>query len=337
MNNSLPINDGDAPPTFDIANRTFLVTGGAGFIGSHIVHRLVAEGAQVRVLDLLTTGRRENLAGVMDRIEFQVGDIADLEAVRRATKGVAYVLHLAALVSVPESIEAPERNLTVNIIGVHNLLLAAREAGVRRLVFSSSCAVYGDQPPPHHEALPPRCLSPYAAAKLSAEQLCRSFTQVYHLPTVCLRYFNVFGPRQNPHSGYAAAIPRFVTALLKGYPPTIYGDGLQSRDFVYVANVVEANLLACKAEAAVGEVFNVGAGQETNLLALLDILSELTGQTTNPVFNPPRNGDIRHSYGDMSRSAARLGYRPAIGLIEGLRETVRWYQEHDREIQAVHH
>ncbi len=313
----------------------FLVTGGAGFIGSHIVHRLVAEGARVRVLDWLTTGRRENLAGVMDQIEFQTGDVADLETTCRATSGVEYILHLAALVSVPESIEHPARNFAVNLLGTHNLLLAAREAGVRRFVFSSSCAVYGDQSPPHHEGLPPRSLSPYAAAKFGGEQLCRSFACAYQLPTVCLRYFNVFGPRQNPDSGYAAAIPRFVTALLKGQPPVIYGDGRQSRDFVYVADVVEANLRACQAEAAVGESLNVGSGRETNLLELLDILGDLTGQAVRPTFAPARNGDIPRSFGDMTRSAAKLDYRPAVGLVEGLRETVLWYQERNRERQAA--
>ncbi len=313
---------------FDPAGRSFLVTGGAGFIGSHLVHRLVANGARVRVLDQFSSGRRENLANLMDRIELYEGDISDMAAVREAITGVEYVLHLAALVSVPESIERPERNFAVNLIGTHNILLAARDAGVRRVVFSSSCAVYGDHAPPHHEELMPRSLSPYAAAKLGAEQLCRSFTHVYGLPTVCLRYFNVFGPRQDPHSGYAAAIPLFISTLLNGRQPRIFGDGRQSRDFVYVGNVVDANLLACGVEAAVGGVFNIGTGHETNLLELLGILGNLVGQTVEPAFEPPRLGDIRHSYGDITRAATVLGYQPNISLTDGMRETVAWYREH---------
>ncbi len=247
---------------------------------------------------------------------------------RRALSGVEYVLHLAALASVPESVERPERNFEVNFLGMHNLLMAARAAQVRRLVFSSSAAVYGDHPAPHHEELAPRALSPYAAAKHSGEQLCRAFTHVYGLPTVCLRYFNVFGPGQNPRSGYAAAIPIFMTALIEGRRPTIYGDGGQSRDFVYVANVVDANLLACGAEEAIGGVFNIGAGGETTLLELLATMSELAGRTVEPVFAPPRVGDIRRSYSDISRAQSALGYRARVGLAEGLRETFAWYREH---------
>jgi nucleoside-diphosphate-sugar epimerase len=315
--------------TFDPTGHTFLVTGGAGFIGSHIVRRLVASGAHVRVLDSFTTGRRENLAGMIDQIELIEGDISDMATISRAIAEVEYVLHLAALVSVPESVDRPDRNFDVNLTGTHNLLLAARAASVRRVIFSSSCAVYGDHAPPHHEALAPRALSPYAAAKLSAEQLCRSFTHVYGLPTVCLRYFNVFGPYQNPRGGYAAAIPLFVTALLGGKQPTIYGDGGQSRDFVYVANVVAANLLACGSEAAIGGVFNIGTGEETSLLTLLTTLGELAGLEIEPTFAPPRAGDILRSYGDITQAATILGYRPTVGLAEGLRETFAWYREHN--------
>ena len=314
-------------PVFNPAGHAFLVTGGAGFIGSHIVRRLVAGGAQVRVLDLFTTGRRENLADVMDRIELITGDITDMATVRRAVAGVEYVLHLAALVSVPESIDHPERNLNVNVVGTHNLLLAARDASVRRVVFSSSCAVYGDHASPHHEDLTPRPLSPYAAAKLSGEQLCRAFTHVYGLPTVCLRYFNVFGPCQNPEGGYAAVIPRFIAALLGGKQPVIYGDGQQSRDFVYVANVVEANLLACGTQAAIGGVCNVGTGRETSLLDLLAILTEIMDLKAQPVFAPPRVGDIARSHGDISRARAVLAYQPTVDLVEGLRQTVEWYDK----------
>ena len=318
----------DSSVSFDPQGRTFLVTGGAGFIGSHIVRRLLSDGARVRVLDNFSTGRRANLAEVADRIELIEGDIADAATVRRAVAGAEYVLHLAALASVPESVEHPDRNFEANYLGMHNLLMAARDAQVQRLVFSSSAAVYGDHPAPHHEELAPRSLSPYAAAKHNGEQLCRAFAHVYGLPTVCLRYFNIFGPGQNPRSGYAAAIPIFMTALLEGKRPTIYGDGRQSRDFIYVANVVDANLLACGSEAAIGGAFNVAAGDETDLLELLDILSEFAGRRVEPQFAPPRVGDIRRSYADISRGAAALDYRPRVGLVEGLRETFAWYREH---------
>lgn len=317
-----------ATPAFDLARRRFLVTGGAGFIGSHIVRSLIDRGAQVRVLDLLSSGRRENLAGVADRVDLMVGDVADPATVRAAVDGAEYVLHLAALVSVPESVERPERNFEVNLAGTQHVLMAARAAGVRRVVFSSTCAVYGDHAPPHHEQLAPRACSPYAAAKLGGEQLCRAFSQVYGLPTVCLRYFNVFGPGQNPRGGYAAAIPLFISALLAGQPPQIFGDGLQTRDFVYVANVVQANLLACVSDQAVGEVFNIGTGQQTNLRELLGLLAGMVGRTVAPAYRAERAGDIRHSYGDISHAAGRLGYQPRVGLAEGLRETLAWYQAH---------
>ena len=295
------------PLSYHLTGRACLVTGGAGFIGSHIVRRLVECGARVRVLDLLTTGRRENLANELDQIDLIVGDICDLETVRRAVDGVEYVLHLAALASVPQSIDDPDLNFRVNLGGTHNLLLAARDARVRRFVFSSSAAVYGLHPAPHHEGLAPQALSPYAAAKLGSEQLCQAFAQAYGLPAVCLRYFNVFGPCQNPRSDYAAAIPIFISRLLRGQSPRIFGDGLQSRDFVYVANVVEANLGACSADTAVGDVFNIGTGRETNLLELLAILKDLTGQTIAPDFDAPRAGEVRHSYSDIGRAVTQLG------------------------------
>jgi len=308
------------------AGHTFLVTGGAGFIGSHIVRHLAEAGARVRVLDSLRTGDRANLAGFDGDVALIEGDIRDQAALHRAMAGVEYVLHLAALVSVPESVERPEENLAVNIAGTQQVLIAARAAGARRVVFSSSCAVYGDQPPSHDEQLAPRCLSPYAAAKLSGEQLCRSFSHVYGLETVCLRYFNVYGPRQNPSGGYAAAIPRFIAALLGGHQPTIYGDGRQSRDFVYVGDVVQANLLACSASGAVGEVFNIGAGAETSLLQLLALLGPLTGRPVEPAHLPPRAGDITRSFGSIERASRVLGYRPRTSIADGLAETVAWYR-----------
>jgi UDP-glucose 4-epimerase len=312
----------------NLSGRRFLVTGGAGFIGSHIVRRLIAEGAQVRVLDLLSTRRQANLLDVADRIELLEGDICDIEVVRRAVADVEYILHLAALVSVPESVAQPERSFAVNLSGTHTLLLAAREARVSRLVFSSTCAVYGDHPAPHHERLVPRARSPYAAAKLGGEQLCQAFTQVYDLPTVSLRYFNVFGPHQNPRGGYAAAIPLFITALLEGKQPHIFGDGYQSRDFVHVENIVEANLRACIANAAIGGVFNIGLGKQTNVHELLAMLSEIAGRTVEPIFHPERAGDIRQSYADISLATDTLGYRPAFGLMKGLQDTFAWYRDH---------
>jgi nucleoside-diphosphate-sugar epimerase len=325
---------GEALYRFNPAGHSFLVTGGAGFIGSHIVEQLVAAGGNVRVLDAFTTGSRENIAHLGDNIDLIEGDLTDAGVVRAAVQDVEYVLHLAALVSVPESVDNPVRNFDVNLTGTHHLLLAARDAGVRRVVFSSSCAVYGDHGAPQHEELPPRALSPYAAAKLSAEQLCRSFTHVYGLPTVCLRYFNVFGPRQNPRGGYAAAIPQFILTVIEERQPTIYGDGHQSRDFVYVTNVVDANLRACGVEEAIGGVFNIGTGRETSLLDLVSILSEQTGQPITPMFAPSRVGDIRRSYGDISRATTILGYRPVIGLSEGLRETFDWYREQSLSSRA---
>jgi nucleoside-diphosphate-sugar epimerase len=312
----------------DLTGRRFLVTGGAGFIGSHIVRRLVAGGAQVRVLDLLTTGRRANLADLAGQIELIEGDIREFETVRRAVDDIEFVLHLVALVSVPESVEHPERNFAINLAGTHNLLLAAHQAHVRRVVFSSTCAVYGDHAAPHHEDLAPRALSPYAAAKLGDEQLCRAFTHVYGLSTVCLRYFNVFGPGQNPRGGYAAAIPLFITSLLEGKPPQIFGDGHQSRDFVYVQNVVEANLRACLVDEAIGGVFIIGTGRETSLRELLALLNTISGQAVEPIFAPGRVGDIRHSYSDISRAKDVLGYRPTVDLAEGLRQTFAWYRDH---------
>lgn len=317
-----------ASTTFTPEGQSFLVTGGAGFIGSHIVQRLVTERGRVRVLDLFTTGRRENLNEVMDKIELIEGDVSDFATVQQAIEGIEFVFHLAALVSVPESIEHPERSFKSNIQGTHNLLLAARQAGVRRLVFSSSCAVYGDQAAPHHEGMAPKALSPYAAAKLSGEQLCRSFTHVYGLPTVCLRYFNVFGPCQDPRGGYAAAIPKFISRLIRVEAPIIYGDGFQSRDFVYIANVVEANLLACGEETASGGIFNIGTGKETNLLDLLEVLGAVIGTTVPPIFDAPRPGDIKRSYSDIGLAQRVLNYQPVIGLEQGLERTVNWYREH---------
>ncbi len=309
----------------------YLVTGGAGFIGSNLVEALLARGHTVRVLDNFSTGRRENLAGFAGRIDLIEGDLAALDDVRRAVQGVEVVLHQGAIPSVPRSIEDPLASNAANTTGTLNVLVAARDAGVRRVVYASSSSVYGDQDMarPKVETMIPCPISPYGVAKLSAEHYCQVFYTVYGLETVALRYFNVFGPRQDPASMYAAVIPRFITALQRGDPPTIYGDGEQTRDFTYVGNVVSGNLLAADApaERAAGEVFNLAAGQQTSLNTLVEMLHELTGQRVEPFYDAPRPGDIRHSLADIGKARERLGYEPHIGFLEGLRLTVDWYRE----------
>ncbi|MCX7751745.1 MAG: SDR family oxidoreductase [Blastocatellia bacterium] len=307
---------------------TYLVTGGAGFIGSHVVERLVALGHRVRVLDDLSEGRRENLAAVWDRIEFLEGDVRDPEVVRRAVVGVDYVLHQAALRSVPRSVEDPMATTAVNVLGTVNLLQAAREAGVRRVVFASSSSVYGETSElPLRESQPPRPVSPYAVSKLAGEQYCAVFTRLYGMETVSLRYFNVFGPRQDPRSEYAAVIPRFILAALRGEPLEIHGDGLQSRDFTYVENVVEANVRAATQPGIAGEVFNIGCGQRYSVLEVKAHLERIFGRSLPARHTPPRKGDVRHTQADMSKAEAGLGYRPLVSFEEGLRRTVEFFAE----------
>lgn len=296
----------------------FLVTGGAGFIGSHLVDAIVQRGDQVRVLDNFSTGDRANLqqAPSSDIIE---GDVRDLSVVRHAMRGVDFVLHLAARVSVSESISDPTGTHAVNVDGTFNILDTARELGVRRVVFSSSCAVYGDNPDqPLSENAATQPLSPYAASKLIGEVYCQTFSRTYNLPTVCLRYFNIYGPRQNPAGDYAAVIPKFGQRIASGQPPLIYGDGLQTRDFVHVRDVVRANLLACDSPAAVGQVFNIASGHGLSLLDLIGAFSQLRGQSIEPQHLPERPGDIKHSCGDGGRIAAALGFYPQMTLQEGL-------------------
>lgn len=308
--------------------RTMLVTGGAGFIGSHIVEALVGRGDRVRVLDNLSTGRMQHLDAVRDRIEFIAGDITDAAAVDQAVAGVDCVFHQAALASVPLSIEHPERTHAVCATGTLNVLDRARRAGVRRLVYAASSSAYGNQPTAakrESDVLAP--ISPYGAAKLAGELYCQSFTAAYGFETVALRYFNVFGPRQAPDSPYSAVIPLFFAALLAGRRPTIYGDGGQSRDFVYVGNVAQANLLAAEAAPAVGKVFNVGTGGATTLLELLDQLNKLLATNVKPIFEPPRAGDVRESMADLNQSRQLLGFEPQIGLTEGLTRSVSYYRE----------
>jgi UDP-glucose 4-epimerase len=307
--------------------RTFLVTGGAGFIGSHIAEALVARGDRVRVLDNLSTGRRTNLQTFLPRIEFIEGDLQDQATVARAVKGVDCIFHEAALASVPRSIERPLDTNAVGVTGTVALLDAARHAGVRRLVFAGSSSVFGDQPTSSkRETDPCAPISPYGASKLAGEIYCQAFTATYGLETVTLRYFNVFGPRQDPDSPYSAVIPLFITAMLAGRSPVVYGDGQQSRDFSYVANVVHANLLAADAPGIAGRVFNVANGRTTSLLELIAALNRLLGTNVQPEHAPPRAGDIRESLADITQARTWLKYEPQIGFEDGLRRSIDYYR-----------
>ena len=304
----------------------YLVTGGAGFIGSHIVDRLVERGDSVVALDNLSTGKLANLEQSRGSIELLEADVRDLDSVRRACGGVEYVLHHAALASVPQSIADPISANEVNASGTLNVLVAAREAGVRRVVYAASSSVYGDTPPmPIGEDRPPAPLSPYAVSKHVGELYCHIFWKLYGLETVVLRYFNVFGPRQDPGSEYAAVIPRFITALQRGESPVIFGDGEQTRDFVYVSNVVEANLLACQAPKAVGQVMNIAGGARTSLNELVTMMGRAIGADTQAVHGEARPGDIRHSSADIARAQELLGYEVTVPLEEGLALTAEWF------------
>lgn len=308
---------------------TYLVTGGAGFIGSNIVEELVRRGERVWVLDNFSTGKRANIASFLEDIELIEGDLRHLDTVRRATEGVDYVLHQGAIPSVPRSIDHPLDTDESNVRGTLNLLVAARDAGVKRVVYASSSAIYGDTPTlPKAEEMKPAPLSPYAVSKLAGEYYCQVFYQVYGLETVALRYFNVFGPRQDPTSQYAAVIPKFVTAMLRSEQPTIYGDGEQSRDFSYVTNVVQANLLAATAPGVGGQVFNIACGQRYNLLELVDTINRILGTDITPVHTTPRVGDVRHSLADIARARKMLGYQVEVEFEEGLHCLIAWYRGH---------
>lgn len=301
----------------------YLITGGAGFIGSHIANALTMRGNEVRIFDNLSTGKLANLDRVQQHVEFVRGDLRDAEAVRSVMRGVDVVFHEAAQVSVPRSVDDPQESLDINVGGMHNVLLAARDAGVRRVVFASSCAVYGESPElPKREDMLPSPLSPYAAHKLTGEQLCAVFSHLYQLEAVALRYFNVFGPGQDPMSAYAAAIPRFLSALMSGQRPIVYGDGEQTRDFVYIDNIVRANLLAASASEAPGQVFNIGCGEMISLNALLRHAGDVLGVPVEPDYKEPRAGDIRASVADISRARLVLGYEPSVGFAQGLVHTV---------------
>lgn len=332
---------------------TILVTGGAGFIGSHLIEALLRLGRKVRILDDLSTGKKENLEeatgrplpplgtrpsgfhyySLGDRVEFYWGDISDIDTCRQASQGVPFVFHLAALGSVQRSVEDPLLSHRINATGTLNMLQAAREQGVKRFIYASSSSVYGnvssnpEEVSPKKESLPPHPESPYAASKLSGEVYGQIFSSLYNLESVSLRYFNVFGPRQDPQSIYAAVIPRFIQALLRGEPPVIYGDGCQSRDFTYVENVVQANLLAMEAPGISGRVFNVATEKRITLNDLLALLQEISRREILPRFEPPRTGEVRHSLSSIRLARKHLSYDAKVGLREGLTTTWRWFRE----------
>lgn len=305
----------------------YLVTGGAGFIGSHIATALVERGEKVRVLDNLSMGKLENLAALQGKFEFIEGDIADPDAVARAMKDVEVVFHQAALASVPMSLENPLATHRACVTGTVTVLKAAVDAKVRRLVYAASSSAYGDQPTSSkRETDLPQPLSPYAAAKLAGEYYLQAFYHSFGLETVGLRYFNVFGPRQDPDSPYSAVIPIFVTRLLSGKPPIVYGDGLQSRDFTFVGNVVKGNLLASEAPAVAGKIINLADGRQTTLLRLIELLNEMLGTNTKVDFQPARVGDVRESLADITLARKLLNFHPEVELEEGLRRTIHYYR-----------
>jgi UDP-glucose 4-epimerase len=305
----------------------FLVTGGAGFIGSNTVDEIIRRGHQAVVLDDLSVGKLENLAAVAGKIKFIRGSITDLDAVRTACRGADFVIHLAARTSVPASVKDPLDTNHVNIDGTLNVLVAARDAKVRRVVFAASAAAYGEPPGfPTTESMPTVPVSPYGVTKLVGELYANSFGRVYGLENVSLRYFNVFGPRQDPASPYSGVLSRFITALLSGQSPVVFGDGEQSRDFVFVENVVHANLLACEAPLASGKVFNIGTGDRFTLNRTLALLEKFSGKPVSPRFEPSRSGDVRDSQADISLARQILGYQSLISFEDGLRRTWEWYR-----------
>ncbi|MGH9545843.1 MAG: SDR family oxidoreductase [Terriglobales bacterium] len=318
---------------------TYLVTGVAGFIGSTLARELLARGERVRGFDNFSTGKRENLAGILDQIEFHEADLLDLEALHQACHGVDYILHQAAIPSVPRSVKDPLGNNRANVDGTLNLLVAARDAKVRRVIYAASSSAYGDTPTlPKREDMSPNPISPYATAKLASEYYMTSFYRCYGLETVCLRYFNVFGPRQDPASPYSGVLAKFITQMLHGEAPTIFGDGKQSRDFTFVENVVKANLLACQTEnqEVAGKVFNVATGRHTDLYQTFQILKQLIGYAGEVKYGPERAGDVKHSLADISRAEKYFGYQPSVDFEEGLSRTIAWYRSRESKPQPVH-
>jgi len=306
----------------------FLITGGAGFIGSNICKELISQGCFVRVVDNLLTGKKSNLASIIDKVDFIQADMGDAEVAQSAMKDIDVVLHQGALPSVPRSVDDPAATHKHCVDATFTLLLAARDAGIKRFVFAASSSAYGDTPTlPKVETMTPMPLSPYAAAKLVGEYYCSVFYEVFGLETISLRYFNVFGPQQDPASQYAAAIPAFVTAILKDEPPTIYGDGEQSRDFTYVDNVVEANLLAVRAKQTKGEVINIACGEAITVNTIIDMINELLGKDIKPNYTDPRPGDVKHSLADITLAEKLIGYKTKIPFKQGLKLAIEWYGE----------
>jgi nucleoside-diphosphate-sugar epimerase len=319
----------DVAPWGALAVALYLVTGGAGFIGSSLARALLARGDRVRVIDNFSSGRRENVADIADRIELLEADILDDAALARAVDGVEFVFHEAAIPSVPKSMEEPVENHAANATGTLRVLERARRAGVRRLVYAASSAAYGDAPGlPKLETMPPAPISPYGASKLAGEYYCQVYARAYGLETVCLRYFNVFGPRQDPKSEYAAVIPKFITAALAGKQPRIFGDGAQSRDFAFIDNVIEANFRAVSAAArdVSGGVFNVACGVATDLNQVVALIGDVLGRKIDPAHEPERAGDIKHSLADIGAARKQLGYTAGVSFAEGLRRTIDWYK-----------
>lgn len=306
----------------------YLITGGAGFIGSNIAEELVKRGHKVRILDNFSTGSRENLASIANQIEIMDGDIRSYHNVREAVDGMDFVLHQAALPSVPRSISDPIASNEAGVNGTLNVLYAARDAKVKRVVYASSSSIYGDSPSlPKQEDMTPNPLSPYAVSKLAAEKYCQVFANIYGLHTVALRYFNVFGPKQNPDSQYSAVIPKFIKAILNGTQPVIYGDGEQSRDFTYIQNTIEVNIRATEADCPPGIVMNSAVHQRTTLNELVVMINEILGTNVEAIRTEPRAGDIKHSFADIERLKMHLKYEPSVLFEEGLKRTVAWYKE----------
>jgi nucleoside-diphosphate-sugar epimerase len=315
----------------------YLVTGAAGFIGSSLVRALLDGGGEVRGIDNFATGRRENLTGVLSRIDFREADILDLEAMHDACAGIDYVLHEAAIPSVPKSVLDPLASNRANVDGTVNVLVAARDAKVKRVVYAASSSAYGDTPTlPKYEGMTPNPISPYAVAKLASELYMISFYRCYGLETVCLRYFNIFGPRQDPSSPYSGVLAKFSMQMLRGEQPTIFGDGETSRDFTYIDNAVSANLLACSAPAAqcAGRVFNCATGRRITLNETFQALKPLTGYTGNVKYGPERGGDIKHSLADITQAEKHLGYKVLVNFEDGLRRTVEWYKRQGQPVGA---
>ncbi len=317
----------------------YLITGIAGFIGSSLARAVLAQGDEVRGIDNLSTGRRENLAEVIHQIDFREADLLDLDAVSERCRGVDYVLHQAAIPSVPRSVLDPIGSNRANVDGTVHVLVAARDAKVKRVVYAASSSAYGDTPTlPKREGMLPSPISPYAVAKLASEYYMTSFYRCYGLETVCLRYFNIFGPRQDPTSPYSGVLSKFITQMLAGERPKIFGDGSQSRDFTYVDNAVRANLLACSVPATevAGQVFNVATGTRVDLNETFQTLKNLTGYTGDVAYAETRAGDVKHSLADLSRAEKHLGYRPVVDFAEGLRRTVEWYRQQIKKAAATY-